>query len=109
MVLKFFIYSNNYFASFSGDWRCRKCAATEVSKPMEAFGFEQARREYSLQQFGEMADQFKSDYLNIFVHMAGPILPDRDGVLADRQVYRRRRHPGMRSGLAFNGSRIRFP
>ena len=37
----------------------------EVSKPMEAFGFEQAQKEYSLQSFGEMADQFKSDYFNM--------------------------------------------
>lgn len=45
--------------------------AEEVSKPMEAFGFEQAQREYSLQQFGEMADQFKSDYFNMPVHVSG--------------------------------------
>ena len=36
---------------------------------MEAFGFEQAQREYTLQQFGEMADQFKSDYFNMPVHV----------------------------------------
>lgn len=52
-----------------GDWRCPKCVAEEVSKPMEAFGFEQAQREYTLQQFGEMADQFKSDYFNMPVHV----------------------------------------
>nr|CAI5832447.1 unnamed protein product [Callosobruchus analis] len=52
-----------------GDWRCPKCVAEEVSKPMEAFGFEQAQREYTLQQFGEMADQFKSEYFNMPVHM----------------------------------------
>ncbi|KAG7296889.1 hypothetical protein JYU34_019753, partial [Plutella xylostella] len=52
-----------------GDWRCPVCIATEVSKPTEAFGFEQASREYTLQQFGEMADQFKSDYFNMPVHM----------------------------------------
>ena len=40
-----------------GDWRCPKCVAAEVSKPMEAFGFEQAQKEYTLQSFGEMADQ----------------------------------------------------
>ncbi|PSN53133.1 Lysine-specific demethylase lid [Blattella germanica] len=55
-----------------GDWRCPKCVAEEVSKPMEAFGFEQAQREYSLQQFGEMADQFKSDYFNMPVHTWRP-------------------------------------
>ena len=48
-----------------GDWRCPKCIAAEVSKPMEAFGFEQAQKEYTLQTFGEMADQFKSDYFNM--------------------------------------------
>ncbi|KAF5292984.1 hypothetical protein FQR65_LT11102 [Abscondita terminalis] len=52
-----------------GDWRCPKCVAVEVSKPTEAFGFEQAQREYSLQQFGEMADQFKSEYFNLPVHL----------------------------------------
>ena len=31
----------------------------------EAFGFEQAQKEYTLQSFGEMADQFKSDYFNM--------------------------------------------
>ncbi|XP_075219892.1 lysine-specific demethylase 5A-like isoform X2 [Lycorma delicatula] len=51
-----------------GDWRCPRCVAAEVSKPVEAFGFEQAQREYSLQQFGEMADQFKSDYFRLPVH-----------------------------------------
>lgn len=42
----------------------------KVSKPTEAFGFEQASREYTLQQFGEMADQFKSDYFNMPVHVS---------------------------------------
>jgi len=52
-----------------GDWRCPKCVAEEVSKPLEAFGFEQAQGEYSLQQFCEMADDFKSDYFKMPVHM----------------------------------------
>lgn len=52
-----------------GDWRCPRCVAEEVSKPVEAFGFEQAQREYTLQQFGEMADQFKSEYFNMPVHV----------------------------------------
>ena len=42
-----------------GDWRCPCCVAEEVSKPTESFGFEQATQEYTLQSFGEMADQFK--------------------------------------------------
>ncbi|KAK0162000.1 hypothetical protein PV327_008383 [Microctonus hyperodae] len=61
-----------------GDWRCPKCVAEEVSKPMEAFGFEQAQREYTLQQFGEMADQFKSDYFNMPVHMVPTSLVEKE-------------------------------
>ena len=45
--------------------------AAEVEKPQEAFGFEQAQKEYTLQTFGEMADQFKSDYFNMPVHVSG--------------------------------------
>ncbi|KAG5885696.1 hypothetical protein JTB14_002310 [Gonioctena quinquepunctata] len=61
-----------------GDWRCPKCVAEEVSKPMEAFGFEQAQREYTLQQFGEMADQFKSEYFNMPVHMVPTSTVERE-------------------------------
>ncbi|XP_064633580.1 lysine-specific demethylase 5A-like isoform X2 [Lineus longissimus] len=52
-----------------GDWRCPKCVAKECSKPLDPYGFEQAKKEYSLQSFGEMADQFKADYFNMPVHM----------------------------------------
>ncbi|XP_050430388.1 lysine-specific demethylase lid [Adelges cooleyi] len=52
-----------------GEWRCPKCVANEVIKPSDAFGFEQAQREYTLQQFGEMADQFKSKFFNMPVHL----------------------------------------
>ncbi|XP_077540973.1 lysine demethylase 5 isoform X6 [Haemaphysalis longicornis] len=52
-----------------GDWRCPRCVAAEVRKPQEAFGFEQAVREYTLQDFGEMADRFKSNYFSMPVHM----------------------------------------
>ncbi|CAG4990017.1 unnamed protein product [Parnassius apollo] len=61
-----------------GDWRCPVCIAEEVSKPTEAFGFEQATREYTLQQFGEMADQFKSDYFNMPVHMVPTSTVERE-------------------------------
>lgn len=44
-------------------------SSQECSKPREAFGFEQAVREYTLQSFGEMADHFKSDYFNMPVHV----------------------------------------
>lgn len=42
----------------------------ECKKPTEAFGFEQATREYTLQSFGEMADTFKADYFNMPVHVS---------------------------------------
>lgn len=61
-----------------GEWRCPKCVVEEVSKPVEAFGFEQAQREYTLQQFGEMADQFKADYFNIPVHLVPTELVERE-------------------------------
>ncbi|XP_067110883.1 lysine-specific demethylase 5A isoform X2 [Osmerus mordax] len=61
-----------------GDWRCPKCVAEECSKPREAFGFEQAGREYSLQGFGEMADHFKSDYFNMPVHMVPTELVEKE-------------------------------
>jgi len=52
----------------AADWRCQKCIARECHKQMEAYGFEQAEREYTLQTFGEMADKFKLDYFGISVH-----------------------------------------
>uniref|UniRef100_A0A3P8VVD3 [histone H3]-trimethyl-L-lysine(4) demethylase n=1 Tax=Cynoglossus semilaevis TaxID=244447 RepID=A0A3P8VVD3_CYNSE len=61
-----------------GDWRCPKCVAEECSKPREAFGFEQAVREYTLQSFGEMADHFKSDYFNQPVHMVPTELVEKE-------------------------------
>ncbi|XP_061114358.1 lysine-specific demethylase 5B-B-like isoform X2 [Conger conger] len=61
-----------------GDWRCPKCLAQECSKPQEAFGFEQAYRDYSLRSFGEMADSFKSDYFNMPVHMVPTELVEKE-------------------------------
>ncbi|XP_051508691.1 lysine-specific demethylase 5B-B isoform X1 [Myxocyprinus asiaticus] len=61
-----------------GDWRCPKCLAQECSKPQEAFGFEQAHRDYSLKAFGDMADSFKSDYFNMPVHMVPTELVEKE-------------------------------
>ncbi|KAG0710048.1 Lysine-specific demethylase 5A [Chionoecetes opilio] len=61
-----------------GDWRCPKCVAVEVSKPVEAFGFEQAQKEYTLQSFGEMADKFKQDYFNMPVHLIPTDMEERE-------------------------------
>ncbi|MFT7814238.1 lysine-specific demethylase 5C-like isoform X3 [Arapaima gigas] len=61
-----------------GDWRCPKCVAEECKQPAEAFGFEQATREYTLQSFGEMADAFKADYFNMPVHMVPTEVVERE-------------------------------
>ncbi|XP_033647980.1 lysine-specific demethylase 5A-like isoform X1 [Asterias rubens] len=55
-----------------GDWRCPRCLVQECKKPTEAFGFESALKQYTLQSFGEMADQFKRDYFSMPVHMVPP-------------------------------------
>ncbi|XP_029012780.1 lysine-specific demethylase 5C isoform X2 [Betta splendens] len=60
------------------NWRCPKCVAEECKRPTEAFGFEQATREYTLQSFGEMADSFKADYFNMPVHMVPTELVERE-------------------------------
>uniref|UniRef100_A0A3B3BBK0 [histone H3]-trimethyl-L-lysine(4) demethylase n=1 Tax=Oryzias melastigma TaxID=30732 RepID=A0A3B3BBK0_ORYME len=60
------------------NWKCPKCVAEECKKPTEAFGFEQATREYTLQSFGEMADSFKADYFNMPVHMVPTELVERE-------------------------------
>lgn len=49
-------------------WMCP--TPQECNKPHEAFGFEQAFRDYSLRAFGQMADAFKSDYFNMPVHVS---------------------------------------
>ena len=40
------------------------------SKPLDPYGFEQSKREFSLQAFGEMADNFKANYFNMPVHVS---------------------------------------
>lgn len=52
-----------------GDWRCPKCVAKECHKPVEAYGFEQAEREYTLESFGAMADKFKMNHFKKAAHM----------------------------------------
>ena len=58
---------NKYFSFLCVFWQ-------ECSKPQEAFGFEQAARDYTLRTFGEMADAFKSDYFNMPVHVCTYVL-----------------------------------
>ncbi|ALC38767.1 lid [Drosophila busckii] len=61
-----------------GEWLCPRCVVEEVSKPQEAFGFEQAEREYTLQQFGQMADQFKQEYFRKPVHLVPTEMVERE-------------------------------
>ncbi|XP_073447057.1 lysine-specific demethylase 5C isoform X1 [Dendrobates tinctorius] len=61
-----------------GIWHCPKCVMAECKRPPEAFGFEQATREYTLQSFGEMADSFKADYFNMPVHMVPTELVEKE-------------------------------
>ncbi|XP_059944239.1 lysine-specific demethylase 5D-like isoform X6 [Mesoplodon densirostris] len=61
-----------------GVWRCPKCIMAECKRPLEAFGFEQATQEYTLQSFGEMADSFKVDYFNVPVHMVPTELVEKE-------------------------------
>ena len=50
-----------------GDWRCPGCVAKACgpSAPGAEYGFDQSKTRYSLAQFGEKADQFKTDYFNL--------------------------------------------
>lgn len=52
-----------------GDWRCPECVKEACKPVVDCYGFEQSPKEYTLQSFGEMADQFKSDHFNMPVHM----------------------------------------
>ncbi|XP_035145728.1 lysine-specific demethylase 5D isoform X2 [Callithrix jacchus] len=61
-----------------GIWRCPKCILAECKRPPEAFGFEQATQEYTLQSFGEMADSFKADYFSMPVHMVPTELVEKE-------------------------------
>ncbi|XP_013066570.2 lysine-specific demethylase 5A-like isoform X1 [Biomphalaria glabrata] len=59
-----------------GDWRCPTCVkqmtmfllVQACSKPLEPYGFDQSKRDYTLQSFGEMADHFKASYFKMPVH-----------------------------------------
>uniref|UniRef100_A0A8C4Q4Z0 [histone H3]-trimethyl-L-lysine(4) demethylase n=1 Tax=Eptatretus burgeri TaxID=7764 RepID=A0A8C4Q4Z0_EPTBU len=59
-------------------WYCPKCVAKECTKLQDAFGFEQATKEYTLQSFGEKADAFKADYFNQPVHLVPTEVVERE-------------------------------
>ena len=54
------------------NWNCPRCIAylveTQPQSYDKSFGFHQSKRTYSLTEFGEIADQFKSTYFNMPCH-----------------------------------------
>lgn len=49
------------------NWKCQQCRLEETNKLKSAmydFGFDDSEREYTLKEFGEMADSFKTEYFN---------------------------------------------
>lgn len=46
------------------------CIIQECNKPQDAFGFEQAEKQYTLRTFGEMANSFKRDYFGRQPHVS---------------------------------------
>ncbi|CAH8829252.1 unnamed protein product [Trichobilharzia szidati] len=43
-------------------WKCPECVRNICCGPMDVYGFPQSSKTYSLQEFGVMADEFKSAY-----------------------------------------------
>lgn len=60
------------------EWRCPKCIAKECNAPREAYGFAQSKKTYTLHEFGEMADKFKSDYFRMPVHEVPHSVTERE-------------------------------
>lgn len=48
---------------------CFKCLVSKVIEPEDEFGFDDAERDYTLQQFGEYADHFKCSHFNMPVKL----------------------------------------
>lgn len=46
-------------------WHCYACTKEEMDKPKEPYGFNQSENDYTLQEFGEMAVQFKKDHFGM--------------------------------------------
>ncbi|GLH14974.1 Lysine-specific demethylase lid [Gryllus bimaculatus] len=79
-----------------GDWRCPKCVAEEVSKPTEAFGFEQAQREYTLQQFALLEEAQEKKFVPT------ELLDSVQKIVAESERYAK-----VAQGLCFNKVRTR--
>jgi histone demethylase JARID1 len=45
-----------------GDWRCPVCLTEICKATTDSYGFEQSQKEYTLAEFGKMANKFKADY-----------------------------------------------
>lgn len=53
---------------FKSKFVCYDCTVSKVIDPDDDFGFDDADRDYTLQQFGEHADQVKYNYFKMPVH-----------------------------------------
>ncbi|CAG0894596.1 unnamed protein product [Darwinula stevensoni] len=62
----------------SGDWKCPKCVSKEMVWPYVSPSLEPKQREFTLATFGAMADQFKSDYFTLPVHMVPPDVVEKE-------------------------------
>ncbi|PAA72229.1 hypothetical protein BOX15_Mlig015885g1 [Macrostomum lignano] len=51
-----------------GEWRCPGCVAKSFDRPSAEYGFEQSRKQYTLADFGAMADQFKAGHFHKSLH-----------------------------------------
>ncbi len=69
-VMSYISFALLYNTVFSRSGKHPMLTFQECNKPREAYGFQQAIKEYSLQTYGEMADQFKLDYFNMPVHVS---------------------------------------
>ncbi|KAF6210416.1 hypothetical protein GE061_013522 [Apolygus lucorum] len=47
------------------DWNCFACIKEKLSKSREPYGFDQAEKHYSLEEFGQMAVQFKEEHFGM--------------------------------------------
>lgn len=57
----------------STDWRCTKCLSEEYNRPAEVYGFEQAKKEYSLREYARMANDFKEEYFSLALEVGAEL------------------------------------
>uniref|UniRef100_A0A0A9W3X8 [histone H3]-trimethyl-L-lysine(4) demethylase n=3 Tax=Lygus hesperus TaxID=30085 RepID=A0A0A9W3X8_LYGHE len=48
-----------------GNWNCYACIKEKLNKSREPYGFDQAEKHYTLEEFGQMAVQFKEEHFGM--------------------------------------------